>query len=133
MIITINKDVEKYEESVVLGLTAKQLIYSILAISIGGGLILLIYQYVGLTVAAYIAVPIVAPIAMEGFYKNNGMGFFEVMKRKYQIKAQKRPLLYHSTEDKVLVQEIILQQESEKKKEQKKRRKREKKHGDDRR
>ena len=47
MIVEINKDLEKYKESVVLGLTAKQLIFSIASVVVGGGLILLqhIFQF----------------------------------------------------------------------------------------
>ena len=37
MIIEINKDIEKYQESVAMGLTAKQLVYSILALGSGCG------------------------------------------------------------------------------------------------
>ena len=64
MIIEINKDIEAYQESVVMGLTAKQLIFSIASIVAGGGLVLLLHSYVGLTMSVYIAIPVVAPIAL---------------------------------------------------------------------
>ncbi len=41
---------------------------------------LLTYPYVGLTTSAYIAIPVVAPIALTGFYSYNGMTFVEMMK-----------------------------------------------------
>lgn len=99
MIIEINKDIETYQESVVMGLTAKQLIYSVASVVAGGGLILLLYPYVGLTVAAYIAVPVVAPIALGGFYSYNGMNFYEYMKRKIHFAFANGAYTYVSTEN----------------------------------
>ena len=98
MVIEISRDIEQYKESVILGLTAKQLIYSLLSVVIGGGLVLLMYQYIGLTSSAYVAIPVVAPIALGGFYSYNGMSFNEVMKRKLQMLFFNRPLTYVSTE-----------------------------------
>lgn len=98
MIVEINKDLEKYKESVALGLTAKQLIFSIASVVVGGGLILFLYPYLGLTVAAYISIPIVVPIAMGGFYSYQGMSFYEVMRRRIYFMFQNKPLTYVSTE-----------------------------------
>ena len=42
MVIEINKNIDNYKESVVMGLTARQLIYSILSVVIGGGIVLLL-------------------------------------------------------------------------------------------
>ena len=98
MIIEINKDIETYKESVVLGLTAKQLLFSIASIIVGGGLVLLLYSHVGLTLAVYIAVPVVAPIALGGFYTYNGMNFYEYMKRKLYFAFANRAYTYVSTE-----------------------------------
>lgn len=98
MIVEINKDLEKYKESVALGLTAKQLIFSIASLVVGGGLILLLYPYVGLTIAVYISIPVVAPIALGGFYSYQGMSFYEVMKRRFYFMFHNKPLTYISTE-----------------------------------
>lgn len=99
MIVEINKDLEKYKESVALGLTAKQLIFSIASLVVGGGLILLLYPYVGLTIAVYISIPVVAPIALGGFYSYQGMSFYEVMKRRFYFMFHNKPLTYISTEN----------------------------------
>lgn len=77
MVIEINKDIDRYQESVAMGLTARQLIFSIASVAVGGGLVLLLYKYIGLTGAAYVAIPCVAPIALGGFYSFNGMNFYE--------------------------------------------------------
>lgn len=98
MVIEINKDIETYQESVVMGLTAKQLIFSIASVVVGGVLILLLYPYVGLTVAVYIAIPVIAPIALGGFYSYNGMSFYEYMKRKLYFAFLNRAYGYVSTE-----------------------------------
>ena len=98
MIIEINKDIEAYQESVVMGLTAKQLIFSIASIVAGGGLVLLLYSHVGLTISVYIAIPVVAPIALGGFYTYNGMNFYEYIKRKFYFAFLNRAYTYVSTE-----------------------------------
>ena len=98
MVIEVNKDIDRYKESVVLGLTARQLIYSIVSVVIGGGIVLLVYPYVGLTTSAYIAIPVVAPIALTGFYSYNGMTFMEMMKLKLHFSFGNKALTYVSTE-----------------------------------
>lgn len=105
MVIEINKDIDKYQETVALGLTAKQLLFSIASVLVGGGLVLLLYRYVGLTMAAYIAIPVVAPIALGGFYSYNEMSFYEVMKKKWYFALQNRALLYNSTENESVIEE----------------------------
>ena len=82
MSVEINRDIDKFQESVVLGLTAKQLIDSVLSVLVGGAIVLISYKKVGLTVSAYIAIPVVAPIALSGFYSFNGMSFMQMMKKR---------------------------------------------------
>ena len=98
MIIEINKDIDRYQESVVMGLTLKQLIYAALSLIAGAGIVLLLQKQIGLTLAAYVAVPVVAPLALQGFYQYNGMSFMEVMKRKLYFAFLNRPLVYVSEE-----------------------------------
>ena len=81
MVIEINKDIDRYKESVVMGLTAKQLIFSVASVVAGGSIVLLLYRYIGLTPSVYVAIPVVAPIALGGFYSFNGVSFYEVMGR----------------------------------------------------
>ncbi len=111
MVIEINKDIERYQESVAMGLSAKQLIYSILSVVVGGALVLLLYRYVGLTLAAYISIPIVAPIAMSGFYSYHGMSFKEVMKRKLLFLFANKPLVYESSECERIVRQHLEEKE----------------------
>lgn len=98
MVIEINKNIDNYKESVVLGLSARQLVYSVLSVTAGGGIVLLLYRHVGLTVSTYIAIPVVAPIAMTGFYSYHGMTFLEMMKLKLHFAFANRTYTYVSTE-----------------------------------
>lgn len=120
MIIEINKDIEAYQESVVMGLTAKQLIFSIASIVAGGGLVLLLYSYVGLTISVYIAIPVVAPIALGGFYTFNGMNFYEYIKRKFYFAFLNRAYTYVSTEGEAEIiaykNELVMKEKLERKK-----------------
>ena len=94
MVIEINKDIDRYQESVAMGLTAKQLIFSIASVIVGGGIVLLLYKYIGLTGSAYVAIPCVAPIALGGFYSFNGMNFYEYMGKKLHFMFGNRTLTY---------------------------------------
>ena len=98
MVIEINKDIDKYKESVVMGLTARQLVFSLASVVIGGSIVLFIYPYVGLTLSAYIAIPAVAPVALSGFYSYNGMTFMEMMRLKLHFLFDNRALTFVSTE-----------------------------------
>ena len=98
MVIEINKDIDRYQESVAMGLTAKQLLFSAASVVVGEGLVLMLYRYIGLTGAAYVAIPCVAPIALGGFYSYNGMSFYEYMGRKLHFMFHNKALTYVSTE-----------------------------------
>lgn len=105
MVIEINKDIDRYQESVALGLTAKQLIFSVASVAVGGSLVLLLYRYIGLTGAAYVAIPCVAPIALGGFYSYNGMDFYEYMGKKLKFMFSNKALTYMSTEGDLTIAE----------------------------
>ena len=114
MIIEINKDIEKYQESVAMGLSAKQLAYSILALGSGCGIVFLLYEKIGLTFSCYVAVPIVAPIALCGFYSYNGMGFREVFTRYMRSIFRNRTLVFQSSGYREMRAEIQAKEEAEK-------------------
>lgn len=92
LVIEINKDIDRYQESVAMGLTAKQLLFSAASVVVGGGMVLLLYKYIGLTGAAYVAIPCVAPIALGGFYSFNGMSFYEYIGKKLHFMFHNRAL-----------------------------------------
>ena len=114
MIIEINKDIEKYQESVAMGLTAKQLVYSILALGSGCLIVFFLYEKIGLTFSCYVAVPVVAPIALCGFYSYNGMGFREVFTRYMRSIFRNKTLVFKSSGYREMVSEIRAREEAEK-------------------
>lgn len=103
MVIEINKDIDRYQETVAMGLTAKQLLFSVASVVVGGGMVLLLYKYIGLTGAAYVAIPCVAPIALGGFYSFNGMSFYEYMGKKLHFMFHNKALPYVSTESELAI------------------------------
>lgn len=126
MVIEINKDIDRYKESVAMGLTAKQLFFSVASVLAGGGIVLLLSRYIGLTSSVYVAIPAAAPIALGGFYSFNGMGFYEYMGRKMCMLFANRPLLYVSMEGEEVVREIRMEGDAGKKKKEKKGKKKDK-------
>ena len=116
MVIEINKDIDRYQESVALGLSAKQLIYSIASVVVGGTIVLLSYRFIGLTGAAYVAIPCVAPIALGGFYSFNGMDFYEYMGKKIAFMFSNKALVFRSTEGELAIREYRLEESSKVKK-----------------
>ena len=114
MIIEINKDIEKYQESVAMGLTAKQLVYSILALGSGCLIVFLLYEKIGLTFSCYVAVPVVAPIALCGFYSYNGMGFREVFIRYMRSIFRNKALVFQSGGYREMTAEIRAREEAAK-------------------
>lgn len=123
MVIEINKDIDKYQESVAMGLTAKQLIYSVVSVLLGGAIVLLTYKYIGLTGSAYVAIPIVAPIALGGFYTYQGMSFFETMKRRFHFMFGNRELTYVSTEGEATIKKFRMEETLEQKRKKNKNKK----------
>ena len=114
MIIEINKDIEKYQESVAMGLSAKQLLYSVLALGSGCAIVFLLYEKIGLTFSCYVAVPVVAPIALCGFYSYNGMGFREVFTRYMKSIFRNKALVFKSSGYREMTAEIRAREEDAK-------------------
>lgn len=96
MEIELSEDLQHYKESIAMGLNAKQLIYSILSIGAGAGTVLLLYDKIGITASCYVATPIVAPLALTGFYNYNGLTFWQHMKRIIGFSFWNRPLVFHN-------------------------------------
>lgn len=97
-----------------MGLTAKQLVYSILALGSGCLIVFLLYEKIGLTFSCYVAVPIVAPVALCGFYSYNGMGFREVFMRYMRSIFRNKTLVFKSSGYREMVSEIKAGEEAEK-------------------
>lgn len=121
MVIEMNKDIKQYKETLAMGLTTKQFVFSFASIISGGGIVLGLYPLIGLNASVYVAAPVIVPIALGGFYSYNGMGFYEVMRRKVQMAFKNRPLLYVSTEGAERIKEQYLEEVERKKRSSSKR------------
>lgn len=106
MVIEINKDIEKYKETIALGLTVRQMLYSVISLALGGTIVYLLYPYIGLTCSAYVAIPVVTPIALTGFYSYNGMTFMEMMKLRFYFLFNNRAHAYVSTEGEQVIKKL---------------------------
>ena len=96
------------------------LYFSIASVVVGGGIVLLLYKYIGLTGSAYVAIPCVAPIALGGFYSFNGMNFYEYMGKKLHFMFGNKALTYVSTEGEPAIKAFELEQTGQVKKKGKK-------------
>ena len=97
-----------------MGLSAKQLVYSVIALGSGCSIVFLLYEKIGLTFSCYVAVPIVAPIALCGFYSYNGMGFREVFTRYMKSIFRNKALVFKSSGYREMVSEIRAKEEAKK-------------------
>ena len=68
MDIEISRDLQHYKESLVMGLTVKQFIFSALSLGVGAGIVLGTYNKIGMTLSCYLATPIVVPISISHVY-----------------------------------------------------------------
>ena len=97
-----------------MGLSAKQLLYSVIALGSGCAIVFLLYEKIGLTFSCYVAVPIVAPIALCGFYSYNGMGFREVFTRYMKSIFRNKALVFKSSGYQEMREEIRAREEAQK-------------------
>lgn len=102
--IQINKDIESYNSDVWKGLSGRQIVYGLLTMLIGGGIIIVCTELAAfsLSAAVYMAVPFALPIALQGFVSINHMTMTEIVKRKIQI-AFGRPITFESTENEYIL------------------------------
>ena len=99
MDIEISRDLQHYKESFLMGLTVKQFTFSVLSLGAGAGIVLGLYDKIGMTLACYLATPVVGPIALTGFYNHNGLSFWQTVGRMVQMSFFNKPCLYQSTEN----------------------------------
>ena len=92
MEIELSEDLQHYKESLILGLTAKQFLFSALALGVGTGIVLLLYEKIGITLSCYVATPFVVPLALTGFYNYHGLTFWQFAGKMIYFSFFNRPL-----------------------------------------
>lgn len=106
MVIKINEDVENYKETVVMGLTKEQFLFSAAALLVGAGLILALFKTIGIMASCYVATPVIIPIALMGYYRMNGMNFFQFFSR-FIRSLMTKTLKYSSTENEKEIADVM--------------------------
>jgi len=104
LVIDINKDLDEYTGNAVMGLSWKQCLSFGASAGISIGMIALLQDKIGLVGSCYLAIPVVMPIALNGFYSKNGMNFTEYVSKSWNMMFRK-PLLYVSEEGPKQVEE----------------------------
>ena len=73
MEIKINRDIRDYTESMFFGLSARQFIFSVLAVGIAVGLYFLLKPVLGTETVSWLCILGASPFAAMGFVNYNGM------------------------------------------------------------
>lgn len=73
MEVKINRDIRDYTESMYFGLSARQFIFSVLAVVIAVGLYFLLKPVLGMETVSWLCILGAAPFAAMGFVTYNGM------------------------------------------------------------
>ena len=121
-------------ESLVLGLTAKQFLFSALALGVGTWDCPALYE----KIRDYFELlcgptPFVVPLALTGFYNYHGLTFWQFAGKMIYFSFFNRPLVYGSTESVQELKQIYMETRQEEEREvqqRKKEQKKEKKGGD---
>ena len=73
MEVKINREIRNYTESLFFGLSLRQCIFSLLAVTVAVGLYFLLKPYVGTETVSWMCVLGAAPFAALGFFTYHGM------------------------------------------------------------
>ena len=73
MEVKINRDIRDYTESMYFGLSARQFIFSVLAVGIAVGLYFLLKPVLGMETVSWLCILGAAPFAAMGFVNYHGM------------------------------------------------------------
>ena len=107
MIIQINKNLDKYKESVVAGMTARQIIHIIIAGGVSIAIVFGLYRFIGIVGAAMLCFPPVGLIALSGFSPD----MMQRVKNRLQLMFIK-PLKYSSdSESEQVIEDYYKEQE----------------------
>ena len=71
--IKVNKEILDYNESIILGLSFRQLLCSLAAIAVAVAVYMLLIEILGRELVSWVCLIAAAPFAVAGFYKYQGM------------------------------------------------------------
>ena len=75
MEVKIPKEIRDYQESIFLGLSARQFIFSCAAVVVAVGMYFVFRKPLGTEVVSWLCILCAAPFAAIGFFRYNGMPF----------------------------------------------------------
>lgn len=114
MKINISKDIDSFNKNNFWkGLGKREVIHAVLCIAVGIIVVIKAEAVVGTDAASYIAMFVIAPIGLNGFYKKNGMYFGEYIREYRKQNSSRSRLTYGSYDREMLVQDEIKQAEKE--------------------
>ena len=107
MLIPVNQNIDEYKDDFYKGLTLRQSVISLVTVAVG---VLVYLALTGLfqlpqTLALYMTLPVVFPIAAYGFLKIHGMNIAEYLRKSGAVKERSsysfipQMLLYGTEED----------------------------------
>lgn len=99
--VKVHKEIKEYDEKLFLKLSGRQLLFGLLAISIGVSLYLLCVFVLRMpsSIVSYLVMFISFPIFAIGFLKINGMSFDKYFQKVIQFYYHKQKLVYDNGYD----------------------------------
>jgi len=73
MEVKINREIRDYTESMFFGLSLRQFVFSLLAVSVAVGVYFILKPHLGTETVSWVCVLCAAPFAAIGFIRYNGM------------------------------------------------------------
>lgn len=91
--INVPKDILKIREKYFLGLNKRELLCTIISLSIGAVLFKNLKMIMGIE-CLYLITPVIAPILFLGFYEDDGVYFEDKIKNYIYFHKNKKPKVY---------------------------------------
>ena len=90
MLIPVNQNIDEYKDDFYKGLTLRQSVISLITVAVGAGVYLALTVLLKLpqSLALYLTLPVVFPIAAYGFLKIHGMNIAEYIRKRGAVKER---------------------------------------------
>lgn len=108
MEIRVNKEIMNYRESIVMGLTTRQLVCSVCAVGLAVGVYFLGAKTLGKDITGWLCIVVAAPSAITGFFSFHGMTAEQWAITWLRFWLRRKPRVYQSEN----TLEIMLEQQS---------------------
>lgn len=98
MMVPVNPNLDAYKDDFFKGLTMRQTLYAVSAVSVSGLMMsfFLLYLKLNASLAMYMTLPVAFPIIAAGFIRIHGISFGEYLRRKQKVDGQ--PLFFFQPE-----------------------------------